>query len=149
MRAAANAQFAGNVAKRDEMVALNPYKPGLNICRYCVVARLTVDDGIHISFKDSVFTHSDSCPVVAGKVTSKILLKETSFVATVVNFGDKASEKVMRAEAAKLGFGGDAASEAVVWRVNAIMVILVGRKNGGPCKGTFSVSRMKQTSSQL
>ncbi len=87
MLAAANAQFAGNVAQRDEMVALNPYKPGLNICRYCVVARLTVDDGIHISFEDSVFTHSDSCSVVAGKVTSKMLLKETSFVVTVANFG--------------------------------------------------------------
>jgi hypothetical protein len=116
------------MAKRDEMVALNPYKPGLNICKYCVIARLTVEDGIHISFKDSVFTHSDSCPVVASKVTSKMLLKEASFVATVANFGGKASEKVMRAEAAKLGFGGDAASEAVFWRVNAMV-----RQNGNSC----------------
>jgi hypothetical protein len=116
------------VAKRDEMVALNPYKPGKNICKYCVVARLTVKKGIHISEKESHFTHSDSCPVVAGKVTSKMLLKEKSFVATVANFGGKASEKVMRAEAAKVGFGGDAASEAVFWRVNAMV-----HQNGNSC----------------
>ncbi len=129
MLAAANAQFPGDVTKRDEMVALNPYKPGENICKYCVVARLTVEKGIHISDKDSHFTHSDSAmPVVAGKVTSKMLLKEKSFVATVANFGGKAPEKVMRAEAEKLGFGGDAASEAVFWRVNAMV-----RHNGNSC----------------
>ena len=110
------------------MVALNPYKPGNNICKYCVVARLTVKEGIHISEKESHFTHSDSCPVVSGKVTSKILLKEKSFVATVANFGGKASEKVMRAKAAKLRFGGDAASEAVFWRVNAMV-----RHKGNSC----------------
>ncbi len=114
MLAAANAQFAGNMAKRDEMVALNPYKPGLNICKYCVIARLTVEDGIH----------SDSCPVVAGKVTSKMLLKETSFVATVANFGGKVSEKVMRAEAAKLGFYPYRSTLCPVGAVNSLCILL-------------------------
>ncbi len=57
-----------------------------------------------------------------------MLLKEKSFVATVANFGGKASEKVMRAEAAKLGYGDDASSEAVFWRVNAMV-----RQNGNSC----------------
>jgi hypothetical protein len=104
--AAVDTQFPGDVAKRDEMVKSNPYTPENNICKYCVVvARLTVKEGIHISDKKSHFTHSGSCPDV-GKVTSKmLLLREKSFVATVSNFGGKASEKIMRAEAAKLGFG--------------------------------------------
>ncbi len=47
-----------------------------------------------------------------------MLLRDKAFVATVFNHGGKAPEKVMRAEAAKIGCGGNAATEDVFWRVN-------------------------------
>ena len=48
-----------------------------------------------------------------------MLLRNPGFVATLVAHGGKATEQVMRAEAAKLGYGGDAASSDVFWRANA------------------------------
>ena len=85
------------------MVALNPFVAGPSVCPFTIVAKKTVGKGIHICELKSIFTHNDACPVVRGKVTSKILMKDKSFVATVANFGGRASEKVMRAEAAKRG----------------------------------------------
>ena len=121
MHAAATTQFPDNVAKAEEMVALNPFVAGPSVCPFTIVAKKTVGKGIHICELKSIFTHNDAFPVVRGKVTSKMLMKDKSFVATVANFGGRASEKVMRAEAAKIGFGGDAASEGVFWRVNALV----------------------------
>jgi hypothetical protein len=48
-----------------------------------------------------------------------MLLRNPGFVATLVAHGGKATEQVMRAEAAKLGYGGDAASSDLFWRANA------------------------------
>jgi hypothetical protein len=45
-----------------------------------------------------------------GKVKLPMLLRNPGFVATLFAHGGKATEQVMRAEAAKLGYGGDAAS---------------------------------------
>jgi hypothetical protein len=125
VQAAASTQFPDNVAKAEEMVALNPFVPGPSVC---IVAKKTVGKGIHICELKSIFTHNNACPVVRGKITSKMLMKDKSFVATVAKFGGRASEKVMRAEASKIGFGGDAASEGVFWRVNAMI-----RHTGNSC----------------
>ena len=50
-----------------------------------------------------------------------MLLRDPGFVTTLQAHGGKATEteRVMRAEAAKLGFGGDAATPDVFWRANA------------------------------
>ena len=100
------------------MVALNPFVRGPNVCNFCIVARRSVTKGIYICNKSSILAHTDTCPVIGGKVTSKMLLRDQAFVATVCNHGGKAPEKVMRAEAAKIGLGGNAATEDVFWRVN-------------------------------
>jgi hypothetical protein len=48
-----------------------------------------------------------------------MLLRNPGFDATLVAHGGKATEQVIRAEVAKLGYGGDAASSDVFWRANA------------------------------
>ncbi len=100
------------------MVALKPFVAGSNICNFCVTARRSVTRGIYICSSSSILAHSHTCPVIGGRVTSKMLLGDKAFVATVCNHGGKAPEKVMRAEAAKIGYGGNAATEDVFWRVN-------------------------------
>jgi hypothetical protein len=101
------------------MVALNPFVAGPNVCKFCIVARRSVTRGIYIwCQKSSILAHSNTCPVIGGKVTSKMLLRDKAFVVTVFNHGGKAPEKVMRAEAAKIGCGGNAATDDVFWRVN-------------------------------
>jgi hypothetical protein len=95
------------------MVALNPFVAGPNICNFCVIARRSVTRGIYLCPSSSILVHSHTCPVIGGKVISKMLLGDKAFVATVCNHGGKAPEKVMRAEAAKIGCEGNAATEDV------------------------------------
>jgi hypothetical protein len=59
------------------------------------------------------------CTISRGKVTSSMLLKDAHFSSTVANHGGKGPVSVLRKEAGKLGYGGNAASRDVFWRVNA------------------------------
>ena len=62
-----------------------------------------------------------------GKLKLKELLSSESFAQSIRAHGGRASEKVLRAEAGKLGFGGDAATADLFWRANAR---IRGEENG-------------------
>ena len=66
-------------------------------------------------------------PTAGGKVKLKELLSSEIFVQSIRAQGGRASEKVLRAEAGKLGFGGDAATADLFWRANAR---IRGEENG-------------------
>jgi hypothetical protein len=48
-----------------------------------------------------------------------MLMSDASFTGTVSNHGGKGLVSVLRKEAGKLGYGGNAARSDVFWRVNA------------------------------
>ena len=59
------------------------------------------------------------CTVSGGRVTGSMLMDAASFSGTVSNHGGKGLVSLLRKEAGKLGYGGNAAKPDVFWRVNA------------------------------
>jgi hypothetical protein len=72
-----------------------------------------------ISHCNSWFFQTRHCTVVGGRVTASMLMSDASFSGTVSNHGGKGLVSVLRKEAGKLGYGGNAARSDVFWRVNA------------------------------
>jgi hypothetical protein len=111
-------RYPDNVWQQKEMLKLNPFDDSV-FCQFLVIGRWSVKQKHHVSVGECCLTHSPNCTVTGGKVKLQMLYRNPGFVATLVAHGGRATEKVMRAEAAKLGLGGDAASADVFWRANA------------------------------
>ena len=122
----AEKEFPNNVWKQREFLEANPFQIGVG-CSFVVVGLLTKKSGYHIAHARSSTLHCQVCTTAGGKVKLKELLSSESFVQSIRAHGGRASEKVLRAEAGKLGFGGDAATPDLFWRANAR---IRGEENG-------------------
>ena len=102
------------------MITLNPFIDSA-YCKFFFVGKWNVKHLFHVPLDKCCLEHSHNCTVTGGKVKLTMLLRDPGFVTTLQAHGGKATEteRVMRAEAAKLGFGGDAATPDVFWRANA------------------------------
>ena len=100
------------------MIKLNPFIDSA-YCKFLFVGKWNVQNLFHVPLHECCLEHSHNCTVTGGKVKLTMLLRDPGFVATLQAHGGKATEHVMRAEAAKLGFGDDAATPDVFWRANA------------------------------
>ncbi len=134
VKTAALQRFPDNVWQQKEMLKLNPFDDSV-FCQFLVIGRLSVKDKHHGALEECCLNYSPNCTVTGGKVKLPMLYRNPGFVATLIAHGGRATEKVMRAEAAKLGVGGDAASSDVFWRANArdwsgTLTTIYGRPNG-------------------
>jgi hypothetical protein len=100
------------------MIKLNPFID-TNYCKFLLIGKWSVKKQYHIPLQHCHLIHSPNCTVTGGKVKLPMLFNDPGFVSTLVAHGGKATEHVMRAEAGKLGYGGEAASSDVFWRANA------------------------------
>ncbi len=100
------------------MINLNPFIDSA-YCKFLFVGKWNVKNHFHVPLHECCLEHGHNCTVTGGKVKLTMLLRDPGFVTTLQAHGGKATEHVMRAEAAKLGFGGDAATPDVFWRANA------------------------------
>ena len=119
MKAAIEAQYPNDADKRAEAMALksNTFK-GDHACQFKAIAFKTKKDD-HVVFKlsrNSVLTHSQSCPVAKGMVKASMLTTNSDFRASVGAAGNKATLKSMRTEASKSGMGGSGATPDVFYR---------------------------------
>ncbi len=119
-------EFPNNEWKQREFVDANPFQTGVG-CSFVVVRLLTKKLGYHIAHARSSTLHCQVCTTAGGKVKLTEFLASESFVQSVRTHGGRASEKVLRAEAGKLGFGGDADTADLFWRANAR---IRGKENG-------------------
>jgi hypothetical protein len=117
VKSAALRRFPDNVWQQKKMIKLNPFDDNV-YCQFVVIGRWSAKEKHHVSVGECCLIHSPNCTVTGGKVKLQMLYRNPGFVATLVAHGGRATEKVMRAEAAKLGLGGDAASADVFWRAN-------------------------------
>ena len=119
-------EFPTNEWKQLEFVEANPFQTGVG-CSFVVVGLWTKKLGYHIAHARSSTLHCQVCTTAGGKVKLSELLASESFVQSIRAHGGRASEKVLRAEAGKLGFAGDAATADLFWRANAR---IRGEENG-------------------
>ena len=90
---------------------------GTHVCGFRAAAYRNRKDGIwRLSEDTSVLHHSHSCPVAGAKVKAKQLMNAPAIRASIIAQGGKAKAKTIRAEAAKMGVGGSAASDDTLWR---------------------------------
>ena len=113
----AEKEYPNNVWKQGEFLEANPFPEGTG-CSFVVVGLFTKKLGYHVAHTRSSTVHCKVCTTAGGKVTLTELLASESFVQSIKAHGGRASEKVLRAEAGKLGFGGDAATADLFWRAN-------------------------------
>ena len=76
---------------------------------------------LRIAYFTSHISTTRHCTVTGGRVTGAMLLNNVSFSGTVSNHGGKGLVvSVLRKEAGKVGYGGNAAKPDVFWRVNCV-----------------------------
>jgi hypothetical protein len=100
------------------MLKLKPFDDTA-FCQFLVIGRWSVKDKHHVPLEECCLSHSPNCTVTGGKVKLPMLFRNPGFVATLVAHEGRATEQIIRAEAAKLGYGDEAASSDVFWRANA------------------------------
>jgi hypothetical protein len=122
----AEKEYPNNTWKQREYADANPFPKKLG-CSYVVVGLFTKQLGYHVAHGRSSIMHCQVCTTAGGKVKLQELLSSESFVRSIRAHGGRASEKVLRAEAGKLGLGGDAATADLFWRANAR---IRGEENG-------------------
>ncbi len=111
-------EYPNNTWMQREFAQANPFQRELG-CSYVVVGLFTKQSGYHVAHARSSIMHSQVCTTAGGKVKLKELLSSESFERSIRAHGGRATEKVLRPEAGKLGFGGDAATADLFWRANA------------------------------
>ena len=122
----AEKEYPNNEWKQREFLEANPFQTGVG-CSFVVVGLLSKKLGYHVAHARSSPLHCQVCTTAGGKVKLTDLLASESFVQSIRAHGGRASEKVLRAEAGKLGFAGDAATADLFWRANAR---IRGEENG-------------------
>lgn len=87
-----------------------------DICVFMASASKNRTTGLWTLSGKSVLEHSQSCPVASAKVKPSMLAKDPAWRASIGAHGGKAKAKVIRAEAAKIGLGGSAATNDALYQ---------------------------------
>jgi hypothetical protein len=102
------------------MIDANPFDVK-SCCQFLGVGIWSKKKGYHLDLERSRLDHCNSCAGAGGKVKKSMLIQDDSFMTSLHAHGGRATEKVMRAEAGKMGYGGNAAPRDLFYRANSAL----------------------------